>query len=740
MKCPACHHENPPEALFCMECGKKLERRCPHCNAEYPEEARFCMQCGEKLEEDAAPLDASPEETVPEAERRQLTVMFCDLVDSTPLSEQLDPEDLREVVRAYQDTCVKVINRFEGHVAKYLGDGILVYFGYPRAHEDDARRAARAGLGIVEAITRLNTRLQEQWKVEIAVRVGIHTGLVVAGEMGAGTTREDLAIVGETPNIASRLTPLVGRRQEMGLLVERWEQVEEGMGQVVLLKGEAGIGKSRLVQVLKERVAEKPQAWLTPCQCSAYHQNSAFYPVIDVLERVVLQFEREDEPLEKLGKLEGFLVQYGFSLPEVVPLFAHLLSVPLDDRYPPLNLSPEQQKQQLLRTLVKVLLTISGRQPLLLVVEDLHWADPTTLEFLDMLVNQIPTTRILALCTFRPDFDPPWGGRTYLTTLTLHRLNQEQVVDMVQHVTKGKTFPPEVIDQIATRTDGVPLFVEELTKMVLGSGLLREEEDRYELTGGGIAPGAGCLIYLSNVLWMLGYPDRALRKSQEALNLAQKLSHPYTLAAALTHSSLQYYFRREEQAAQERAEEAIALSTEYEFQYWLVMGTIYKDWALADRADPEEGIIQMRQDLDFNQQQEKIGFPMALSLLVEMYGKVGQAEEGLTLLTEALATGHKTGEGLWEPELHRLKGELLLMQDEDEAGSEASYRQAIDIARRQQAKSLELRAVTSLGHLWQRQGKKEEARQALQEIYGWFTEGFDTVDSKEAKDLLDELS
>src|SRR6267143_2453557 len=308
-----------------------------------------------------------------DAERRQLTVLFCDLVDSTTLSSQLDPEDLREVVRAYQETCAKVIARFEGHIAQYLGDGLLVYFGYPQAHEDDAQRAVRAGLGIVEALGQLNTRLAQERGVELAVRLGIHTGLVVVGEVGGGTRQEQLAL-GETPNLAARLqgmaapntlvvsaatlqllsgfftaqslgpsilkglaqpvevyqvlhesmarsrleaagstglTPLVGREQEVALLRARWAQVKDGMGQVVLLSGEAGIGKSRLVQVLQEQVAAEPQAWLMPCQCSPYHQHTALYPMIDLLERVALRFTREEYPQHKLHKLEGFLVQYG---------------------------------------------------------------------------------------------------------------------------------------------------------------------------------------------------------------------------------------------------------------------------------------------------------------------------------------------------------------------------------------------------------------------------------------------
>src|SRR6516165_11710806 len=366
----------------------------------------------------AQPVPPAAAPSSPDAERRQLTVLFCDLVDSTVLASQLDPEDLREVMRAYQDTCAKVIARFEGHIAQYLGDGLLVYFGYPLAHEDDAQRAVRAGLGMIEAMGQRNTRLERERGVQLAVRLGVHTGLVVVGEVGGGTRQEQLAL-GETPNLAARLqgiaapntvvvsaatvqllggfftcqslgtpslkglaqslevyrvlyestarsrleaagstglTPLVGREQEVALLRERWAQVKDGIGQVVLLSGEAGIGKSRLVQVLKEYVAAEPQAWLTPCQCSPYYQHTALYPLIDLLERVALRFEREESPQQKLRKLEGYLVQYGFPLAEAVPLHAALLSLPLTADYAPLSVSPEQQKQQTLHALLAILL------------------------------------------------------------------------------------------------------------------------------------------------------------------------------------------------------------------------------------------------------------------------------------------------------------------------------------------------------------------------------------------------
>ena len=539
-----CQHNNPQDALFCMKCGKKLQRECPFCGAELPDNAIFCMKCGQKLNSKDPPVDDTQPEIDLNAERRQITVMFCDLVDSTVLSQKMDPEDLREIIRRYQDTCNKIIRRFSGHIAQYLGDGLLVYFGYPQAHEDDAQRAVRTGLAVVEAVSRLNPSLQKQWKVELSVRVGIHTGLVVTGEVGQGSTREKLAI-GETPNIAARLqgeakpnmvlvsaatyrliadyfachelenlvlkgfsqpmdacqidrvstarnrmdpltkglTPIVGREQETNLLFERWQRINECIGQVVLLSGDAGIGKSRLVKVLEEHVAKDPQAWLTPCQCSAYHQNSAFYPVIDLLERFALQFEPGDDPADKLGRLEGFFVQYGFELSEVVPVFCDLLSVPLDHKYAPSTLSPEHQKNLIFETMLGVLLEIASRQPLLLVIEDLHWADPTTLEFLNLLVDQIATTRIFALFTFRPNFNPPWGARAHHTNLTVHRLTPKKGIDMVQHIAGPKPLPPEVLEQILKKTDGVPLFVEELTKMVLESGVLREEPEEYTLAG-----------------------------------------------------------------------------------------------------------------------------------------------------------------------------------------------------------------------------------------------------------------
>ena len=554
MECPKCHHENKPSAKFCASCGTKLQRLCSKCGAEVDPDDRFCSDCGvpltegtptSELSQAGRQRDTEEDQTAPDAERRQLTVMFCDLVGSTALSEQLDPEVLREVVRDYQEVCAKVIALFEGHISKYIGDGLLAYFGYPQAHEDDAQRAARAGLGILSGMEGLNARLQEEKGISLGVRIGIHTGLVIAGEMGSGKTREELAIVGKTPNIAARiegvaptntvtmsqdtylliegyfscqslgphtlkgisepmevfqvlressarsrldvsaikgLTPLVGREGEVRSLHERWDQMLEGKGQAVLLSGEAGIGKSRLVQMLKEHVAEDPQAWLIECQCSPYYQNSAFYPIINFLEKMVLQFDQDDSIEEKIGKLEGFLVQYGLGLEETVPLFASLLSLPLPQRYSLLTLPPERQKGKTMEALLTLLRKRSAQQPVLFVVEDLHWIDPSTLEFISLLVDQESGNRILTLLTYRPDFRPPWVMHGHLNLLTLNRFVRKQIEDLVVRIT-GKRIPDEVLDQIVTKTDGVPLFVEELTKMVLESGLLREEDDVYELTG-----------------------------------------------------------------------------------------------------------------------------------------------------------------------------------------------------------------------------------------------------------------
>jgi class 3 adenylate cyclase/tetratricopeptide (TPR) repeat protein len=1031
--------------------------------------------------------------------------MFCDLVGSTPLAEKLDPEDLRQVILAYQQTCAEQIRRFEGYLARYVGDGLLVYFGYPQAHEDDAQRAIRAGLGIVAALPDMNTRLQQSvgtlQAFPLQVRIGIHTGLVVVGDMGGGGYRDPLAIVGETPNIAARvqgiaepntvmiseatarlvqglfechdrgpqalkgistpigvyrvlrdsgvqsrfevavyagLTPLVGREEELGLLRRRWEQAKAGEGQVVLLSGEPGIGKSRLVQTLKEQ-ASAEGATRIEFRCSPYHQNSAWYLVIEHLQRA-LGFERNDSPQAKLRKLEVGARRRRAPTAEAVPLLAALLSLPHPDSYPSLTLSPQRQKQKTQEALVAWIVEEAEQAAVFCAWEDLHWADPSSLEVFTLLLEQVATTRLFAMLTCRPEFTPPWVSRSYLTHLTLARLGHPQVAAMVENVSGGKALPAEVVQQIVAKTDGVPLFVEELSKMVLESGLVTAVGDHYELTGPlpllaipatlhdslmarldrlapvrevaqvgavlgrefsyellhavspfneamlqqglrqlveaelvyqrglppqaryvfkhaliqdvayqsllkstrqqyhrqiaqvlegrfpetvetqpelvaqhytaaglieqaipywqqageratrrsayaeaishltkglellktlpdtsehtqqeltlqlalndalypvkgytapevekaatralvlcqqlgetpqlvpmldrlvifyftrgevprarelaeqmvrlaqsvqdpyllslayaklgfplyllgeltlartyverGIAlydpqthprstvstadPGVDCLSFASWTLWHLGYPEQALKRSQEAVALAKGL-HPFGLAVALGFAALFHLYRREELLARERAEAVMTLATEQGFPYWLAVGKLVRGWALAEQGQVHESIAQIRQG------QTSFFAPVVLA---EAYGKGGQVEEGLTVLAKALASMGRTGMRVYEAELYRLKGTLTLQskvpspKSQVEEEVETCFRQAIDVARRQQAKSLELRAVMSLARLWQSQGKRKESHRMLVEIYGRFTEGFDTKDLQEAKALLEEL-
>jgi class 3 adenylate cyclase/predicted ATPase len=1056
-------------------------------------------QGGSHIDHPSAVAIPPAEPRATDAERRQLTVLFCDLVDSTVLASQLDPEEWRDVVRAYQTTCAEVVQRFDGHIAQYLGDGVLVYFGYPLAHEDDAQRGVRAGLGIVEAMAQLNARLEKDKRMQLAVRMGIHTGLVVVGEMGGMGRQEQLAL-GETPNVAARLqgiaapnwvvisaathrlvqgyigcqdlglqtlkgvsapvhvyrvfgesgvqsrlelastrglTPLVGRESEVALLLARWAQVKAGMGQVVLLSGEAGIGKSRLVQVLKDRLAGEPYRRLE-CRCSSYYQHSALYPVIELFQQA-LQWTREDAPPEKLRKLEGALRGYGVSLSEVGPLLAALLALPLPERYPPLTLTPQRQKQQTLEAVLAVLLALAAQQPVLFIIEDLHWIDPSTLELLGLLIDQAATARIFTVLTYRPEFHPLWGVRSHMTALTLERLSRPQAETIAARVAGGKPLPAEVVRQVAAKTDGVPLFVEELTKMVLESGLVREREESYELTGplpplaipatlhdslmarldrlaavkqvaqlgatigrsfsydllravsslddtilqhalaqlveaelvyqqgvcphttylfkhaliqeaayqsllrstrqqvhqriahvletqfpeivetqpelvahhyteagrseqavgywlragqhatersahveaishlskglevlktlpktperaqheltlqlalgvplmvtkGHAAPeaehayararalcqqvgetpqlfrvlvglwrfylvrgalrtarelaeqlltltarvhdplgvtcfylgeltearshleqamaryalqkrrsdasravqdpGVAGLSYLAWTLWVLGYPDQALTRSQEALTLAQELAHPFSLAFALHFAAIFHQLRGEAHVTQQRAEGVIALSGEQGFPFFWSMGMILRGWALATQGQVAEGITQMHQGLTAHRATgAELNRPHHLAMLVEAYARGGQAEEGLRVLAEALAAAHETENRVYEAELSRVKGELLLvLSTEHEMKADACFRQALEIARRQQAKSWELRAALSFSRLWQRQGKRDAARQLLAEICSWFTEGFDTADLQEAKALLEALT
>ncbi len=468
----------------------------------------------------ATVTEARPQDA---AERRQLTVMFCDLVGSTALSARLDPEDLRGIIGAYQRCCTVLVERNGGFVAKYMGDGVLAYFGYPQAHEDDAERAVRAGLALVEAVPKLATAAGSP----LQVRVGIATGLVVVGDLiGAGAAQEQ-AVVGETPNLAARLqaiaepdtvviaestrkllgnlfelrdlgardlkgiagparawaalrassvesrfealhatglTALVGREEESELLLRRWSRTKTGEGQVVLLSGEAGIGKSRLTAALLERLATEPHTRLRYF-CSPQHTDSALYPIIGQMERAA-GLAHDDKPQARLDKLDALLAQTSTSIQDAA-LIAEMLSLPNDGRYPALDLTPEQRRQRTLEALISQLAALTRRNPVLMIFEDAHWTDPTSLEVFGRTVDRMATLRVLLIVTFRPEFDPPWIGQPHVTALTINRLAQREVSAMIDLVVGNKALPASIRQDIIERTDGIPLFVEETTKAVL---------------------------------------------------------------------------------------------------------------------------------------------------------------------------------------------------------------------------------------------------------------------------------
>ncbi len=474
-------------------------------------------------EQPPASPEITPTSTRTDAERRQLTVMFVDLVGSTALSARLDPEDMREIVSAYHRSCAEQITKAGGFVAKYMGDGVLAYFGYPQAHEDDAERAVLAGLALVEAVPILKTAAG----APLQVRVGIATGLVVVGDLiGMGAAQEQ-AVVGDTPNLAARLqgiaepntvvlaegtrrllgnlfefedlgakdlkgiagpvrawaalrasstegrfealhtaglTELVGRDEELELLLRRWSKAKRGEGQVVLLSGEAGIGKSRITAALLERLPGEAHTRLRYF-CSPQHTDSAFYPIIGQMERAA-GLAHDDKPQAKVDKLDAVLAQTSTS-PADAALFAEMLSLPNEGRYPALELAPDQRRQRTLEALTLQLAELAGRQPVLMIFEDVHWVDPTSLEAIGRTVDRIKTLPVLLIVTFRPEFNAPWVGQSHVTNVTLNRLDEREAAAIIAHLAGIKALPADVLAEIVGRTDGIPLFVEEMTKAVL---------------------------------------------------------------------------------------------------------------------------------------------------------------------------------------------------------------------------------------------------------------------------------
>src|SRR3954453_20719167 len=462
-------------------------------------------------------LDAKAEAV----ERRHVTVMFSDLVGSTALSASMDPEDLREVIAAYQKCVAEIVRRFGGFVAKYMGDGVLVYFGYPQAHEDDAERAVRAGLELIAAVSALQSRTALQ------TRVGIATGLVIVGDLIGSGDAQERGIIGETPNLAARLQgvaepnmiivgestrsllgdlfeledlgkkelkgiawpvqvfsvlrassiasrfealhaaelpALVGRDEEFELLLRRWSKAKSGEGQVVLVSGEAGIGKSRLTAALLERLSGEAHTRLRYF-CSPQHTDSAFYPIIGQMERAA-GLAHDDKPQAKLDKLDAVLAQSSTSTQDAA-LFAEMLSLANDARYPALELTPQQRRQRTLEALTAQLAELSGQQPVLMIFDDAHWVDPTSLEVLGRTVDRIKTLPVLLIVTFRPEFTAPWVGQSHVTSVTLNRLGERDAAAIIARLVGNKAMPAGLLAEIVERTDGIPLFVEEMTKAVL---------------------------------------------------------------------------------------------------------------------------------------------------------------------------------------------------------------------------------------------------------------------------------
>jgi class 3 adenylate cyclase/predicted ATPase len=563
------------------------------------------------------------------AQRRQLTVMVADLVDSTALATRLDPEDLRVLIGAFHQAVAATVARFEGFVAKYMGDGVLIYFGYPRAREDDVERAVRAGLALIAAIGELDA------KERLAIRIGAATGLVVVGDLvGSGEARER-PVFGETPNLAARLqaaaapgtmvigsttrqllgrlfeyrdldrievkgfaapveayqvlresavesrfeatrtatAPLVGRDAEVAELVGGWREAKAGRGRGFLISGEPGIGKSRLVAAMLERLAAEPHTRLRYF-CSPHHRDSALHPVIAQLERAAA-FRREDTPAQRLDKLEAVLAAATSPVDEGAALIADLMSIPAGERYPQPSIGPQKRKERTLEALKVQFVGLAAKQPVLMVFEDVHWSDPTTRELLDLLVASLPALRILALITCRPEFTSPWPDLAHIVPMRLHHLQPRQCAEMIAHVTGGRTLPREIAEQIIDRTDGVPLFIEELTKSVIESGSLTPAgDDGYAVAG----PAAALAIPSTLHASLLARIDR-LAPTREVAQIGAALGRSFSYELVSAVAAMPARQLAEALAQLVNAELIFQRGTppdaEYTFKHALVQDTAY---------------------------------------------------------------------------------------------------------------------------------------------------------------------
>jgi class 3 adenylate cyclase/predicted ATPase len=1091
VKCTRCGVVNSLDSRFCGGCGASLAQET---------QPSYGLPAAMPL---PSSVSEAPTSFIAGGERRHLTVLFCDIVGSTSLAKLLDPEDLNEITRRYYDCCTDAIRQFDGLVANYIGDGVMALFGYPRAHEDDAERAIRAALTIIRTVQTGNGNGEST--TQVRVRVGIATGLVVVGEDGTQPLTKEKTVVGEAPNLAAdlqseaqpnrvlisdttrrlvgdvfeleelklshlkaakepvtvwqvvgereatsrfaahavTLTEFVGRDQEVALLTDRWRQAIQGEGQVVILSGEAGIGKSRIVETVRELIADGSHTVMR-YQCSPYHFDSAFHPIIGQLERAA-QFAADDSPRVKLAKLEAMLKRAADAPEEAVALIAALLSIPTGGRYTPPDPDPQRRKERTLNALVDQLASLAGRGPVLITVEDVHWADPTTLDLFGRTILRIPEMRVLLIMTCRPEFRARWMGYPQVTALMLNRLGRRHCEAMVESIA-DKAIPQEVMEQIIAKTDGVPLFVEELTKTVLESGMLQEKDGawllteplptlaipatlqdslmarldrlssvkevaqigatigrefsyallaavssigdtelkdalaklagaelifpsgappaasyifkhalvrdaayetllrskrhqlhgriaktletrfpetaetqpeivahhythanlpetavlwwrkagdlairrsadreaaghfgraiellrlvprspnrdatelavRIQLSGPLIATGGyvtpelsenyarawelctelgedkhafpvmygqwvipyvrgdmaaalrnaetflrraeqqedvgllmmGNRIFGSSLVWRgdtvqgcehlqralslyrpehdqlayvfsqhprtaalahqclglqhLGHLDQAMAAGWEAITQAKRIEHFNSIAYALCFVSLLIMLRLDVTTLKRTAEELLKLAEQNNATYWALWARPMLGWIKAQEGDIDAGIQQMHQSTAVLQEQgANLWVPQNLLLEAEIMGRAGQYQNAHRLLDEAQALIEPLDQRFYEAELHRVRGMVMLSEGGDDDAVAGHFDRAIDVARRQQSRFLELRATVSKARLWLERGQRTPAHDLLAPVYGSFTEGLETADLAEARTLLNELA